>query len=67
MALSDLNGKNGFKLIGENSGDHSGGATSIAGDINDDGVLDLLIGASLFKWGEWQELCYFRRRAFAVD
>ncbi len=43
--LSSVTGANGFKLDGENNGDHSGWPVSTAGDINGDGVADLLIGA----------------------
>ena len=45
LLLSSLNGSNGFKLDGENNGDCSGYSVSAAGDINGDGVDDLLIGA----------------------
>ena len=45
IALSTLNGTNGFKLDGENNGDFSGRSVSIVGDINGDGHVDLLIGA----------------------
>ena len=45
LALSSLNGANGFKLDGENNGDYSGISVSAAGDINGDGLIDLLIGA----------------------
>ncbi len=45
LALSSLNGANGFKLDGENSNDYSGWSVSVAGDINGDGIADLLIGA----------------------
>ena len=41
LALSSLNGNNGFVLIGVYASSVSG-----AGDINDDGVDDLVIGAS---------------------
>ena len=43
--LSSLNGVNGFKIEGENPGDQSGIAVSGAGDINGDGIVDLIIGA----------------------
>ena len=45
MALSSLNGTNGFKLDGEVSGDASGASVGAAGDINGDGIVDLLVGA----------------------
>ncbi|MBS0349974.1 MAG: FG-GAP repeat protein, partial [Proteobacteria bacterium] len=45
LNLSSLNGLNGFKLDGENDNDWSGQAVSGAGDINGDGVADLIIGA----------------------
>ena len=41
-----LNGANGFVLNGVNLGDRSGAAVSCAGDFNDDGIDDLLIGAN---------------------
>ena len=45
VALSNLNGANGFKLDGENDTDYSGWSVSTAGDIDGDGYADLLIGA----------------------
>ena len=45
IALSNLNGINGFKLDGEASNDASGDSVSLAGDINSDGIEDILIGA----------------------
>ena len=43
--LSALDGTNGFRLSGVAAGDLSGRAVSTAGDVNGDGVEDLLIGA----------------------
>ncbi|WP_392536135.1 hypothetical protein [Nostoc sp. C117] len=43
--LSDLNGTNGFAINGINPGDESGYSVSSAGDINSDGIDDLIIGA----------------------
>jgi len=45
QALSSLNGINGFRLDGASAGDSSGRSVSAAGDINGDGVDDLIIGA----------------------
>ncbi|MBN4004886.1 hypothetical protein [Nostoc sp. LPT] len=43
--LSSLNGTNGFKINGINSSSYSGFSVSNAGDTNDDGIDDLIIGA----------------------
>ena len=45
IELSSLNGTNGFALNGANAGDESGTSVSVAGDINGDGIDDLIIGA----------------------
>jgi hypothetical protein len=46
LNLSALTGNNGFQISGETAGDLSGRTVSAAGDINGDGVDDLIIGAS---------------------
>ncbi len=43
--LSDLNGTNGFKLVGIDPNDRSGFSVASAGDVNGDGVGDIIIGA----------------------
>lgn len=43
--LSTIDGSNGFVLNGEEEGDRAGFAVSAAGDLNNDGIDDLLIGA----------------------
>ncbi|MCC5656776.1 hypothetical protein LC608_07210 [Nostoc sp. XA010] len=45
LNLSDLNGTNGFIINGIAKGDESGTSVSNAGDINNDGIDDLIIGA----------------------
>ena len=45
IELSSLNGTNGFILNGVAAGDWSGYSVSFAGDINADGINDLIIGA----------------------
>ncbi|MEA5577316.1 DUF4114 domain-containing protein [Anabaena sp. UHCC 0451] len=45
--ISTLNGINGFTLIGSTEGEASGRSVSAAGDINGDGIDDLIIGAPL--------------------
>ncbi|MBN3991121.1 MAG: FG-GAP repeat protein [Nostoc sp. NMS2] len=46
LNLSDLNGSNGFVINGIDADDESGISVSNAGDINGDGIDDLIIGAS---------------------
>ncbi|MBH8554286.1 FG-GAP repeat protein, partial [Nostocaceae cyanobacterium CENA357] len=46
LNLSSLNGSNGFVINGIVALDYSGSSVSSAGDINGDGIDDLIIGAS---------------------
>ena len=43
--LSSLSGADGFRLDGVATGDYSGVSVSAAGDINGDGLGDLIVGA----------------------
>ncbi len=49
VAISELDGRNGFRLNGVNAMDFSGRSVSSAGDINGDGVDDLIVGANGFN------------------
>ncbi len=46
LELSDLDGSNGFVINGIDTGDNSGYSVSGAGDINGDGIGDVIIGAN---------------------
>src|SRR5262249_40592589 len=46
MALSTLDGSNGFRLDGVAADDNSGRSVAGAGDVNGDGFSDVIIGAS---------------------
>ena len=46
IELSELDASDGLRIDGENSGDRSGYSVSSAGDVNDDGYDDVIIGAS---------------------
>lgn len=43
--LATLNGTNGFRLDGIDADDQSGYSVASAGDVNGDGLADILIGA----------------------
>ncbi len=45
LALSALDGTNGFRFDGQSDGDFFGFAVNASGDINGDGITDLVIGA----------------------
>ncbi|MEO1613198.1 MAG: integrin alpha, partial [Pseudomonadota bacterium] len=45
LSAADLDGTNGFRISGEASSDILGGAVSAAGDLNGDGIDDIIIAA----------------------
>ena len=53
MNLSTIDGNNGLTLDGSVSGESSGWSVSNAGDVNNDGKDDLIIGA--YNWNSTQE------------
>ena len=46
--LANLNGTNGFAIVGEFTGDRAGVPVGSVGDVNGDGFDDLLIGAGFY-------------------
>ena len=46
LDVSTLNGPNGFRITGTRIGESSGSSISGAGDVNDDGFADMLIGTA---------------------
>ncbi len=59
IELAALNGDNGFTMFGIDSAEYSGGSVSNAGDINGDGIDDLVIGAQFANTSETQSgRCY---------
>lgn len=46
-SLGTLDGTDGFRLHGEAAGDRAGGAVAAAGDLDSDGLADIVIGAVL--------------------
>jgi len=49
FSVSELNGRNGFAINGAAPNDRSGYSTSGAGDVNGDGVGDLILSAPRFR------------------
>ncbi len=59
LNLSALNGTNGFVLNGINANDASGVSVSSAGDVNGDGIDDIIIGAPSTNFGTGQSYVVF--------
>jgi hypothetical protein len=50
VRLADLDGREGFRILGANGGDRFGVSVAPAGDVNGDGVDDLVIGAHQYAY-----------------
>jgi hypothetical protein len=61
--LSSFNGKNGFAINGINAGDETGVSVSGAGDINADGIADIIIGAPVAYNNTGQSYVIFGNKA----
>ncbi len=59
LDLSNLNGSNGFVINGIGANDFSGFSVSSAGDINDDGLDDVIIGATNAQTGAGKSYVVF--------
>ena len=63
LDLSTLDGTNGFVINGVDQGDHSGISVSGAGDVNGDGIDDVIVGA----YGADETYIIFGRDTFDAE
>ena len=65
--LSSLNGTNGLRITGPSGNDYTGNAVASAGDVNGDGISDVIIGAYYASVGNadyvGQSFAVFGRKA----
>lgn len=62
FSLNDLDGSNGFRIVGEGTVDYFGVSLAGAGDFNRDGIPDAIIGAS----GQGETYVFYGRETSAV-
>jgi hypothetical protein len=62
--LTTLTGSNGFAVDGLNTGDYLGISVSTAGDVNGDGITDLVLGALGVNNGQGAAYVIFGNTAF---
>ncbi|MCA9056822.1 MAG: FG-GAP repeat protein, partial [Planctomycetaceae bacterium] len=64
LDLGSLNGSNGFRIDGAAGGQFSGTPLDSAGDVNGDGIDDLLVGARPSSAGRGAYVIYGRTSSF---
>jgi len=67
LDLTELNGSNGFAIQGINSYDFSGRSVSTAGDVNGDGLDDVIIGADWADPAGESYVVFGSREGFAAS
>ncbi|MEO1278852.1 MAG: VCBS repeat-containing protein [Planctomycetota bacterium] len=72
LALADLDGSDGFNLLGElGIGKGLGSAVAAAGDINGDGIDDLIVGSDRYYGGDLEsgaaDVIFGRTTGFAAS
>lgn len=67
VALASLDGSNGFRIEGEAIGDNAGRSVSGAGDVNGDGIDDVIIGAPYNRASGSAYVVFGNRAAFAAN
>lgn len=58
LFLAELNGETGFRWNGTGTTDYTGASVSAAGDFNDDGIDDVIVGAS----GQGESYIFYGKR-----
>lgn len=67
VPLASLDGSNGFRINGEANGDNAGRSVNGAGDVNGDGIDDLIIGAPYNRASGSAYVVFGKRTAFAAN
>ena len=67
LSVSQLDGTNGFRIDGVTNGDKLGASVDAAGDVDGDGIDDLLVGATNFSQPGHGYLIFGRDTGFAAS
>ena len=65
--LYNFNSTQGFRIIGANENDYSDTSVSSAGDINDDEVDNIIIGAPQSQVGHGSSYVIFGQNTSSID